>query len=238
MSNPQFWAVIPAAGIGSRMASDRPKQYLSLNNKTVIEHSLEKLLVNPQIAGVYVAIAEHDRFWAELDISKHPKVQRVDGGSERADSVLNALQAMAVDQSSNIQPNDWVLVHDAARPCLRPESLQALIESLADDAVGGILANPVSDTIKRVASDNHIQQTIDRRALWQAQTPQMFRFELLRESLQNALAQNVAITDEASAIEWAGQVAKVVPGPSDNIKITRPEDLALAQFILSRQTAS
>lgn len=237
MSNPQFWAVIPAAGIGSRMASDRPKQYLPLNNKTVIEHSVEKLLANSQIAGVYVAIAEHDCYWTELEISKHPKVHRVNGGKERADSVFNALQAMAADQSVNIQPSDWLLVHDAARPCLRPESLQALIENLVDDPVGGILANPVSDTIKRVLADNHIQKTVDRSELWQAQTPQMFRFELLRKSLQDALAEGAAITDEASAIEWAGQQAKVVAGPSDNIKITRPEDLALAQFILSRQAA-
>lgn len=231
MSETRIWAVVPAAGVGARMASDRPKQYLELQGKTVIEHSLQKLLAHPGIFTIYVAIAEDDPYWPQLAISQHPRVVTVPGGQERADSVLNALQAMSAERAAD----DWVLVHDAARPCLHPTSLNHLLESLKHQEVGGILANPVHDTIKRVVDQQDIQQTLDRSVLWQAQTPQLFRYEILRNSLQAALAAGAQITDEASAIEWAGLCAKVVQGPNDNIKITRPEDLPLAEFILSQQ---
>lgn len=230
--NARFWAVVPAAGIGSRMASDRPKQYLPLQDKTVIEHSLRHLLSHDLIEAVYLPLAEHDEYWPELAISQHPKINTVLGGAERADSVLNALKAMANVASDR----DWVLVHDAARPCLQQQSLNHLIESLSEDSSGGILANPVNDTIKKVAQGEEIVETVDRSELWQAQTPQMFRYGVLRKSLQQALIAQSKITDEASAVEWAGHTAKVVSGPSDNIKITRAEDLSLAEFILGRQS--
>lgn len=228
---PKMWAIVPAAGIGSRMASDRPKQYLPLLGKTVIEHSVEPLLSHPSIASVYIPLAEHDTYWSGLGLASHPSVVTINGGKERADSVLNGLQAIA----SKAADDDWVLVHDAARPCLRRESLQTLVDELQGEAVGGILANPVHDTLKKVGTDNCIVKTVDRQVLWQAQTPQMFRFSLLRSSLEQALKAGTQITDEASALEWSGHSAKVVAGPSDNIKITRPEDLALAEFILQRQ---
>ncbi|GAA6154025.1 2-C-methyl-D-erythritol 4-phosphate cytidylyltransferase [Pseudoteredinibacter isoporae] len=227
----RYWAVVPAAGIGSRMASDRPKQYLSLQSKTVIEHSLAHLLSHEMIEAVYVPLAEHDAYWSELTISHHPKIKSLPGGRERADSVLNALNAIGHVAAEQ----DWVLVHDAARPCLRAQSLDQMIRQLSEDVTGGILANPVNDTIKKVVQGNEIRETVDRRQLWQAQTPQMFRFGRLRDSLQGALEAGANITDEASAIEWAGYSAKVINGPSDNIKITRAEDLPLAEFILGRQ---
>ncbi|MBB6521446.1 2-C-methyl-D-erythritol 4-phosphate cytidylyltransferase [Pseudoteredinibacter isoporae] len=230
----RYWAVVPAAGIGSRMASDRPKQYLPLQHKTVIEHSLQHLLSHERIEAVYIPLAEHDGYWPDLRISRHPKIKTLLGGKERADSVLNTLTAMA-DVAGD---QDWVLVHDAARPCLRKQSVHLLLDTLSGESRGGILANPVNDTIKKVANEDEILETVDRQQLWQAQTPQMFRFGLLRDSLQRALAAGVNITDEASAVEWAGHSAKVVCGPSDNIKITRAEDLPLAEFILSRQNES
>jgi len=229
--SPAYWFVIPAAGIGARMNADKPKQYLSLHNKTIIEHTLERILQFPLLAGVVVAIGANDRYWAQLPISKHPLIHTVEGGVERANSVLNALDYL----QNKIAPTDWVLVHDAARPCVTLSAIKALCDNLPYHAAGGILAVPVSDTLKQVVQGNAIQATIDRRSLWQAQTPQMFPYKLLRECLMQSLARNENITDEASALEICGYQPVVVEGRTDNIKITRPDDLLLAAFILHQQ---
>ncbi len=224
------WAVVPAAGVGKRMQADRPKQYLPLAGKTVIEHTLLRLLHSLAFDAVAVAISVEDPYWPELAISEHPQVITAPGGKERADSVLSALkslQGMAAE-------DDWVLVHDAARPCLTTEDIQHLIGSLKDDAVGGILALSSHDTLKQVDADGGISATVDRKHIWRALTPQMFRYGMLRDALQQAEG-NPAITDEASALEIQGLRPKIVEGRPDNIKITRPEDLALAQFYMEQQ---
>ena len=231
ISSPQYWAIVPAAGVGSRMCAAKPKQYLLLNGQTILEHSLSRLLELPFLKGIVVAIANDDDDWPSLAVSAHPLIHRVEGGVERADSVLNALQFL----QHKLSENDWVMVHDAARPCVRVSSIEMLCAQLAEDNVGGILALPVTDTVKKVNEGNAIEQTIDRRVLWQAQTPQLFRYALLRDCLAQTLARQENITDEASALELCGYTAKVVEGSSDNIKVTRPGDLALAEFILRNQ---
>lgn len=233
MNNQNYWGIVPAAGVGKRMAADRPKQYLPLAGKTVIEHTLERLLAAGVFAGIAVAISPEDPYWPELAISRHPKIYTAPGGKERADSVLNALDFM----QGRAENGDWVLVHDAARPCLTPGDIHKLIDTLKNDAVGGILALPVSDTLKRVAG-NAIAETVDRSAIWRALTPQMFGYGALRTALRNAAAQGWVVTDEASALELAGLRPKIVEGRPDNLKITRPEDLPLAAFYLEQAATS
>lgn len=224
-----FVAIVPAAGVGSRMRADRPKQYLIIDGKSVLEHTVEKLLAHPKISHVVVAVSDDDPFYPELAIAQRHDVIRVSGGKERADSVLSGLQYVETHQLS-----DWVLVHDAARPCVKLEDIQQLINvSLAND-LGGILAVPVRDTMKRSGHDQRIDHTVEREALWHALTPQMFRTQQLTHALSSALKENVAITDEASALEWIGENPALVQGSGDNIKITQPEDLALAEFYLQR----
>ncbi|MGB3611538.1 MAG: 2-C-methyl-D-erythritol 4-phosphate cytidylyltransferase [Cellvibrio sp.] len=230
-SSPRYWIIVPAAGVGARMGAGKPKQYLTLLGKTILEHTIGRLLSVPDVAGLLVAVSPDDDTWPQLSISTHPGVTRINGGAERSYSVLNALDAL----SGQAEANDWVLVHDAARPCITPSSIQTLCVELADDPVGGILAVPVSDTVKRVSRDRSITQTLDRSELWLAQTPQLFRYGLLRATLADALARCQPITDEASALEAGGYPHRVVEGRADNIKITRPEDLALAQTILQQQ---
>ena len=213
------------------MCAAKPKQYLLLNGQTILERSLNRLLELPFLKGVVVAIASDDDDWPSLAVSRHPLVHCVAGGAERADSVLNALQFL----QDKLGENDWVMVHDAARPCVRLASIEILCAQMADDKVGGILAMPVTDTIKKISQGSVIEKTIDRRVLWQAQTPQLFRYAVLHECLARTLARQENITDEASALELCGYSAKVVEGSSDNIKITRPGDLALAEFILRNQ---
>ncbi|MCK4842903.1 MAG: 2-C-methyl-D-erythritol 4-phosphate cytidylyltransferase [Methylococcales bacterium] len=225
----KFWAVVPAAGVGKRMQADKPKQYLPLVNKTVLEHTLARLLQANVFSAVAVAISKEDPYWPKLKISKHNKVITADGGKERADSVLSALKSLREKAADN----DWVLVHDAARPCLTSSDIHFLIKSLKDDDVGGILALPSHDTLKSV-DGNSITETIDRSVIWRALTPQMFRYGMIKNALENAEG-NSAITDEASALEMQGLQPKIVEGRSDNIKITRPEDLALAQFYMEHQ---
>ena len=225
----KFWAVVPAAGVGKRMSADRPKQYLQLADKTVIEHTLIRLLGANVFTAIAVAISEEDPYWPELEISKHEKVITAAGGKERADSVLSALKAIR----SLASDDDWVLVHDAARPCITATDIVHLIDTLKNDEVGGILALPSHDTLKNVQGDC-ILGTLDRSHIWRALTPQMFRYGLLKTALEEAEG-NPAITDEASALELKGLQPKIVEGRSDNIKITRPEDLALAQFYMEHQ---
>ena len=221
-------AVVPAAGVGSRMKADRPKQYLTINAITILEHTINKLLSHPQVSKVVVAVSEGDPYFPELSLSQHPDVVRVKGGNERADSVLSALNYI---QESGL--GEWVMVHDAARPCIQQDDIDKLIEAALSHPVGGILAAPVRDTMKR-GVDGQIGHTVERANLWHALTPQMFRTLPLQQALTEALEQGVSITDEASAFEWKGASPALVAGRSDNFKVTQPEDLALAEFYLSQ----
>ena len=219
---PPFWVVIPAAGIGSRMRADRPKQYLQLAGRTILEHTLDCFLDHPRLKGLVLSLAADDPFWPALPCATDPRIQRVEGGAERADSVLAGLLRLG---ELGAQEGDWVLVHDAARPNLARSDLDRLLAELADDPVGGLLAVPARDTLKRIGADGRVAETVDRSLIWQAYTPQMFRFAALHRALADALVAGVAVTDEASALEWAGQAPKLVEGRADNLKITRPEDL-------------
>ncbi|WOH37346.1 2-C-methyl-D-erythritol 4-phosphate cytidylyltransferase [Thalassotalea fonticola] len=219
--------VLPAAGIGKRMSQNIPKQYLKINDKCIIEHTIERLLSHPRIGQVMVVLAEHDNIFSALEISKNAKVCTTIGGKERSDSVLAGLKA--------ISEQTWVLVHDAARPCLTHTDIDALIDFCIEQNTGAILASPVRDTMKRSQHNQKIENTENRDNLWHAQTPQMFKHEQLISSLEQALAHGVAITDEASAMEFANVDCFIVSGREDNIKITRPSDLNLAAFILTQQ---
>lgn len=224
MSMPLFWLVIPAAGIGSRMQAQCPKQYLTVSGKTILELTLACFLEHPSVRGIVLALAEHDHWWSQLPLAFEPRIRTVVGGAERADSVLNALLAL---HDSGAKADDWVLVHDAARPLLKREDLDRLLTCLAADPVGGLLAVPARDTLKYVGADGRVLKTIDRSVIWHALTPQMFRLGLLQRALAAALQAKVAVTDESSAMEWAGFTPRVIEGLASNIKITRPEDLLL-----------
>ena len=221
-SLPAFWAVIPAAGVGARMAADRPKQYLQLGGLTILEHSLLAFLNHPRLRGLVISLAVDDPYWPGLPCAQDSRIVRVAGGKERADSVLNALLHL---HASGADDNDWVLVHDAARPNLARSDLDSLLGELANDPVGGLLAVPAKDTLKRADAQGRVTETVDRSQIWQAYTPQMFRLGALHRALADSLVSNVSITDEASAIEWAGQSPRLIEGRADNIKVTRPEDL-------------
>ena len=220
-------AIVPAAGIGSRMGADCPKQYLTLAGKTILEHTLGCLLSHPAIARVIVALAPHDGWFEQLAVAADPRILRVEGGIERAYSVLNAL---------HVAEGKWVLVHDAARPCLTHEDLDALIAS-AMVCDGAILGSRVRDTMKRTDGAGNIVATVEREQLWHALTPQMFPTGTLKRALEEGLALGALITDEASAMERAGFTVKMVEGRADNIKVTRPEDLSLAELFLQQQSA-
>jgi len=226
----RYWVVIPAAGVGKRMGADRPKQYLPLLGKSVIEQTIDCFIDHPEIAGIVVAVSADDGYWPELTISQSPRIMHAAGGAERCHSVLNGLEALRVHADGD----DWVLVHDAARPCLNRGDLDKLIHDLSQDPVGGILAVPVRDTMKRGDGSGHIACTEDRNDLWHALTPQMFRYNLLRDALKRALADGFVVTDEASALEHIGIKPRLVEGRADNIKVTRPEDLPLAAYFLER----
>ncbi|HEY0721402.1 MAG TPA: 2-C-methyl-D-erythritol 4-phosphate cytidylyltransferase [Gammaproteobacteria bacterium] len=228
--SPRYWIVIPAAGVGKRMGADRPKQYLPLLGKSVIEQTLDCFIEHPRIVGIVVAVSRDDGYWPELAVSHSPRIVRAEGGAERCHSVLNALDAL----QTKADVSDWVLVHDAARPCLTRGDLDKLIADLSSDEVGGILAIPVRDTMKRGDGSGHIARTEERNDLWHALTPQMFRYGLLRNALQRSLADGFVVTDESSAIEHIGLKPSLVEGRADNIKVTRPEDLALAGYFLER----
>lgn len=222
-------AVVPAAGVGRRMQTECPKQYLSMGDKTILEHSVAALLAHPRVTRVIIAISPGDARFAALPLAHHPQITVVDGGSERADSVLAGLRA-AGDAS-------WVLVHDAARPCLHQDDLARLLALSDTSPIGGILAAPVRDTMKRAEPGAQaIAHTVERVDLWHALTPQFFPRELLHDCLTRALNEGATITDEASALEYCGYHPVIVEGRADNIKITRPEDLQLAEFYLTRTT--
>ena len=228
----RYWAVIPAAGAGSRMGAGSPKQYLSLRGKTVLEHSLARVAQHPRIAATVVVIAAEDEDGPRLARGYgEQSLLFAQGGAERCHSVLNGLRALA----GRAAPRDWVLVHDAARPCVRREDIDRLLEQLQDHPVGGLLGIPVADTMKRTDERGNVIETVPREGLWRAATPQMFRYEMLLQALQAALGRGVAVTDEAAAVEMAGFTPRMVEGHADNIKITRPQDLALAELYLQQQ---
>ena len=229
-----FWIVLPAAGVGQRMSADRPKQYLPLLDKTVIEHSLQKLLDMPSINGAVLALDKHDGYWSELQFSHTKPVLQVVGGDERCDSVLSALRFLEQHLARQTQES-WVLVHDAARPCVRSEDISKLIDKASHDDHGGLLALPVRDTMKRQLANNRVQITVDRTGLWHALTPQMFKLDLLISALEHAEQRGLQVTDDASAMELAGYHPLLVEGHEDNIKITRPFDLVLARLYLQEQ---
>jgi len=225
MVNRQLSAVIPAAGIGKRVGATIPKQYLSILNRTIIEFSLAPFLEHPEIQRVVVSLAENDQWFASLPVAKHPKIETVIGGAERVDSVLAALEKISSD--------DYVLVHDAARPCITKHDIDKLITAVKGQELGGILASKVRDTMKRGDDHHRILTTVERNNLWHALTPQMF----INKSLINAIKENTQpekITDEASALEMSGLPVNIIEGRSDNLKVTREEDLKLAAFYLSQ----
>ena len=222
----RYFALVPAAGSGARFGAETPKQFLPLAGRPLIFHTLAALCRCPRIEQVWVVLSPGDEWWSGEDWSAlGAKLRPVYcGGQTRAESVANGLAEL----SALLAADDWVLVHDAARPCLSDEMLDRLFEELDEDPVGGILAVPVADTLKRSDAGQRVLGTESREGLWQAQTPQMFRFGVLREALSKALA----VTDEASAIEAAGLSPRLVRSDMTNLKVTFPADLRLAELIL------
>jgi len=231
--DPAFWVVVPAAGTGTRMATDTPKQYLMLGERSVLEHTLDTLLSCARISRVVLVLATNDKHWSAIS-SRYTDaaLQCVSGGAERYHSVLNGLDALA----GKAADNDWVLVHDAARPCVQREDIEHLMTTLQDSEQGGLLGVPVADTMKRVDNQCHISSTVDRDGLWHAFTPQMFRLGALRAALHDVIDSGQTVTDEANAMELAGYRPRMVQGARDNIKITLPADLALAAFYLQARS--
>jgi 2-C-methyl-D-erythritol 4-phosphate cytidylyltransferase len=213
-----------------------PKQYLELRGRAVIDHSLATLVEHPACDGCVVALSADDAWWPSTAHSTHPRVWRVAGGAERADSVANALEALG----ERADDDAWVLVHDAARPCLTRVDLDRLLSALRGESVGALLAVPVHDTVKAADADASLQRvarTVPRHELWRAYTPQAFQLGRLRRALAQAREQRAAVTDDASAIEQLGLRPTLVEGRADNLKITQTDDLSLAEFFLGRQRA-
>jgi len=223
------WAVVPAAGRGERYGGRAPKQYERILGRHVLSWTLAALLAERSIRRVVVAIAAGDRRFGRLDEASDARVQACPGGAERSISVANALEALA----GEARDEDWVLVHDAARPCLQAADLRALIDGVGRDPVGGLLAVPVGETLKRAGSNGRVERTVSRDGLWRAMTPQMFRYGLLKRALALCTDRERSVTDEAAAIEAMGLRPRLVRGRGDNIKITHPEDRGLAAAILA-----
>lgn len=229
------WAIVPAAGFGQRFSDatgdQQPKQYFSVLGKSVIEHSLQAILRACPGVQIMVAVAEADPHWSQLAIASHPQIQTVAGGKERSDSVLSGLTAL----QDLAHPEDWVLVHDAARPCVEVDDIRSLLDALQSHKVGGVLSVPVVDTLKKIDSDGHVVETLDRRFVYQAQTPQVFRYELLRHALCDAAQAGVAISDESSAVERMEHKVLLHEGRRSNIKLTYSADVAAIEATLLRQ---
>jgi 2-C-methyl-D-erythritol 4-phosphate cytidylyltransferase len=226
----RIFAIVPAAGTGTRMGDALPKQYLPLNGKPMIMHTLSAIARVARIDTIVVVISADDPYWdATLELADESLQSRVQvfrvGGKTRAESVLNGLDAVA----SVYTANDWALVHDAARPCVRTELIEQFLDELVDEPIGGLLALPVADTLKRSGADQRVEATVARQDLWRAQTPQMFRYQLLRDAI---LACPNA-TDEAQAVELKGLAPRLVIGESANLKVTYATDLQIAKILLS-----
>lgn len=224
---PRYWVIIPAAGEGQRMDDVIPKQYLKLDDKTILEHSIAVFQQLPEIKEIMVVIAQNDNYWSLLTPGE--RVSTTAGGVLRIDSVLNGLLAL----ENKAVSNDWVLVHDAARPLVRSQDVLKLMESLKEHPVGGLLATPVRDTLKKSGNKRDIEKTIDRNNLWCALTPQMFRYGLLVKALKHVILDDITVTDEAMAIELLSKKPQLVEGRADNIKITYPADLEFAKAVIS-----
>jgi 2-C-methyl-D-erythritol 4-phosphate cytidylyltransferase len=242
----RYWLIMPAAGVGRRFGTSRPKQYAPLQGRTVIEWALTPFLTDPTCAGIVVALAAEDPYWSEVSNrlagvpGRTPELIFAGGGAERSHTVRKGLAALNERAASD----DWVLVHDAARPCLSSEDLQQLLSSVGSHRVGGLLATPAADTLKRAISSSatsagaEVEQTVDRAGLWRALTPQMFRYRMLCDALDQALASGRLPTDEAQALEWMGERPVLVQGSAANIKITSADDLVLAAALLNARSLS
>jgi 2-C-methyl-D-erythritol 4-phosphate cytidylyltransferase len=224
-----LWCVVPAAGRGTRVGGDCPKQYLPLAGRPLILHTLERLAAHPRVAGLLVALAADDRRWPGIDALCGKPVLSAVGGGERADSVLAGLHALPAE----VGQADFVLVHDAARPCVRAADIGRLVDA-ASAVDGGLLGAPLRDTLKRADAHGRSALTEPREQRWRAFTPQMFRRGQLLAALEAAARQGVAVSDEAMAMERAGFAPLLVEGAEDNIKVTTAADFALAEFLLSR----
>lgn len=225
----RYFCIIPAAGIGRRFGTQCPKQYWQIQGKTILEHSLSKFLYHPKIEKIVVVIHPEDKLWPQFRYEAYfDKVITAVGGVERCHSVLNGLHALAPFS----QAQDWVLVHDAVRPCVRISDIDKLISSVENHPIGGILGMRVSDTLKRTNEQNQIVNTLNRENIWQALTPQMFRMEILFQALEKSVQNKNPVTDEAAAIESLGFIPLIIQGHRENIKITHNEDLALAEKYL------
>ena len=236
-ANEAVWLVIPASGVGKRMAAECPKQYLKLHDKTILEHTISRFARLPQLQGVLIVVSEADEYWPDLQAtlkSTFPDTLIIScfGGAERSDTVANGLRYLIQEQQ--ISADSWVMVHDAARPCVRLGDIQSLLAIRDDDIVGGILATPVRDTMKRSeANTKQITYTESRENLWHAQTPQLFRLAELHDALHQAELINAVITDEASAMEAVAKSVLLVEGSADNIKLTQPSDLGFIDYLLT-----
>jgi 2-C-methyl-D-erythritol 4-phosphate cytidylyltransferase len=251
-----YWLVMPAAGVGRRFGTTKPKQYAPLQGRTVIEWALAPFLTDPTCAGVVVGLAADDPYWNDIATrlaklpGRTPELIFVTGGVERSHTVRKGLEAL----QTHAAPDDWVLVHDAARPCLSSDDLQRLLEHLGSHRIGGLLAAPAADTLKRAASKDatasagapgvspgnsvEVEQTVDRAGLWRALTPQMFRYKMLCDALDRAFATGSLPTDEAQALEWMGERPVLVQGSAANIKITSADDLVLAAALLNAREST
>jgi 2-C-methyl-D-erythritol 4-phosphate cytidylyltransferase len=224
----RYWVVVPAAGTGRRFGDKIPKQYAPLHGRTVLEWSLAPFVSDARCGGAVVVIAPSDTWWAKIS-ERIPGVTVVQGGGERSESVRSGLQAL----NRKVGPGDWVLVHDAARPCLSHADRDRLLEQAGAHPIGALLAVRASDTLKRAQADGTVDSTVDRADLWRASTPQMFRYGRLCEALDRALAAKRFPTDEAQALEWLGDRPLLIEGSAGNIKITTHDDLALAEALLA-----
>ena len=229
----RVFAVVPAAGVGSRMQADRPKQYLELHGQTVLEHTLNRLLAFSPIEKIVLPVSSDDAYWKDISLNGHPKIVSCEGGRERFQSVLNGLKKLL---EFGAQKEDWVMVHDVARPCIQHDDLQKLLDDAGEQ--GSILGAQVRDTMKRTNDKGEIITTVERDNLWHALTPQLAPLGVLIKAIETSIEDGVNITDEASALEHVGLAPKMVAGRPSNIKITRPEDLALAGMYLSNQVNS
>jgi 2-C-methyl-D-erythritol 4-phosphate cytidylyltransferase len=225
----RFHIIIPAAGAGNRMATAIPKQYLPLCGKPIVSHCIQTFFSCPRIATINLALSAEDFFWRSLTLDSNSRLNlHYTGGDTRAQTVLNTLEAMR----PNVAEDDWILVHDAARPGLTTVLLNQLLDTLEHDDVGGLLALPLADTLKQSNAEQRVEKTIPREGLWQAQTPQMFRFNLLQKALASF---DGAPTDEAQAVEALGLQPKLVVGSLRNMKVTYPQDMALMEVLMQKE---
>ena len=226
MKAPRYWALVPAAGSGSRLGGERPKQYVEIAGKPVLAHTLKALTEVGPILGIAVGLASDDRWWHKNIIASDRILGTYVGGKTRAETVLRGLEYL----EPHVLAGDWVLVHDAARPCIRSSDIERLISERGDGPSGALLAVPVPDTMKQSNDLDQVERTISREGLWCAQTPQLFSYEALRDALQRS--DLATVTDDSSAMEAAGYTPRLVPGRADNLKVTTHEDLELAALIL------